>query len=53
MPPQTGSVEWHGHPVGRDSPGTVKGAPGEVITSWESSGHISHAFAKKLRKQAF
>jgi len=51
MPPQIGSAEWHGHPVGRGSPGTTKTAPADVIAAWEVSGLVSHALAKKLRKQ--
>jgi hypothetical protein len=51
FPPQVGSADWHGHPVGKGSPGTVKTAPADVIEAWEASGAISHALAKKLRKQ--
>jgi hypothetical protein len=51
FPPQTGSSDWHGHPVGKGSPGGVKTAPADVIAAWESSGVVSHALAKKLRKQ--
>lgn len=51
MPPQVGSADWHGHPVGKRSPGTTKTAPGDVIVAWEASGLVSHALAKKLRKQ--
>lgn len=51
LPPQSGSTDWHGHPVGRGSPGSTKTAPAAVIASWEASGLVSHALAKKLRKQ--
>jgi len=51
FPPQVGSSDWHGHPVGKGSPGTVKTAPSDVIGAWEASGQVSHALAKKLRKQ--
>lgn len=51
FPPQSGSTEWHGHPVGKGSPGTVKTAPPAVIAAWESSGLVTRALAKKLRKQ--
>ena len=51
FPPQSGSTDWHGHPVGKGSPGSVKTAPADVIEAWESSGVVSHALAKKLRKQ--
>lgn len=51
LPPPSGSVDWHGHPVGKGSPGTTKTAPAAVIASWEANGLVSHALAKKLRKQ--
>lgn len=51
LPPQAGSADWHGHPVGKGSPGTTKTAPADVIADWEASGLVSHALAKKLRKQ--
>lgn len=51
FPPQVGSSDWHGHPVGKRSPGALKTAPADVIAAWEASGVVSHALAKKLRKQ--
>lgn len=51
FPPQVGSTDWHGHPVGKGSPGTIKTAPSDVIEAWEASGVVSHALAKKLRRQ--
>lgn len=52
FPPALGSSDWHGHPVGKESPGTVRSAPPAVITAWETAGLIKHALARKLRKQA-
>jgi len=52
IPPQSGSTDWHGHPVGAGSPGSIKTAPSVVIKIWQDNNVISRAFAKKLRKQA-
>lgn len=51
-PPSAGSREWHGHPVGRGSPGGIKTAPTSVVNEWAASGRIQRALAKKLRKQS-
>lgn len=51
FPPQTGSTDWHGHPVGKGSPSKTKSAPPNVISDWQAAGIISRALAKKLRKQ--
>lgn len=52
LPPASGSSEWHGHPVGKGSPGGVKTAPLDKIEEWESRQLISRAFARKLRKRS-
>lgn len=51
FPPQVGSTDWHGHPVGKGSPSKTKSAPPDVISGWRADGTISRALAKKLRKQ--
>ena len=51
LPPSEGSLEWHGHPVGKSSPSRLKSPPPQIVEQWEQQGRISRALGKKLRKQ--